>query len=101
MTESPQCNGFHEAIQLLAEHGFDGLAEVIQLLLNEVMNIERCEALGAAPYQRTEKRRGYTNGFNEKTVHPRIGDLHLDILQTRGIDFYPQALDAEFGANEP
>jgi transposase-like protein len=93
MTHPSQFSGCREAIQLLAEHGFDGLAEVIELLLNEVMKIERCEALGAAPYQRTEERRGYANGYKDKTVHSRIGDLHLDVPQTRDVDFYPQALE--------
>ena len=93
MTHPTQSSGCREAIQLLAEHGFDGLAEVIELLLNEVMKIERCEALGAAPYQRTEQRRGYANGYKDKTVHSRIGDLHLNVPQTRDVEFYPQALE--------
>jgi transposase-like protein len=93
MTHPTQFSGCREAIQLLAEHGFDGLAEVIELLLNEVMKIERCEALGAAPYQRTEQRRGYANGYKDKTVHSRIGDLHLNVPQTRDVEFYPQALE--------
>jgi transposase-like protein len=93
MTHPPQSSGWREAIQLLAEHGFDGLAEAIELLLNEAMKIERCEALGAAPYQRTEQRRGYANGYKDKTVHSRIGDLHLDVPQTRNVDFYPRALE--------
>ena len=33
--------GYHEAIQLLCEYGFDGLAEAFELLLDEVMKIER------------------------------------------------------------
>jgi transposase-like protein len=93
MTHPPQFTGVGEAIQLLAEHGFDGLAEVLELLLNEVMQIERCEALRAAPYQRTEERRGYANGFKDKTVRTRVGDLHLAVPQTRDVDFYPQALE--------
>jgi transposase-like protein len=93
MTHPPQFSGCREAIQLLAEHGFDGLAEVIELLLNEVMKIERCETLGAAPYERTEERRGYANGYKDKTVHSRVGDLHLDVPQTRDVEFYPQSLE--------
>lgn len=93
MTHPPQFSGCREAIQLLAEHGFDGLAEVIELLLNAVMKIERCEALGAAPYQRTQQRRGYANGYKDKTVHSRIGDLHLDVPQTRDVEFYPKTLE--------
>lgn len=93
MTHPPQFNRSHEAVQLLAEHGFDGLAQVIELLLNEVMKLERCEALKAAPYQRTEERQGYANGFKDKTVHTRVGDLHLQVPQTRNLDFFPQALE--------
>jgi putative transposase len=93
MTHPTQFSGCHEAIQLLAEHGFDGLAKAIEVLLNEVMKIERCEALGAAPYQRTEQRRGHANGYKDKTVHTRVGDLHLDVPQARNVDFYPQALE--------
>jgi len=93
MTHPTQFTVSSEAIQLLAEHGFDGLAEAIELLLNEVMKIERCEALHAAPYQRTEERQGYANGFKDKSVHSRVGDLHLKVPQARDVDFYPQALE--------
>jgi transposase-like protein len=93
MTHPTQFTRFGEAIQLLADHGFDGLAEVLEMLVNEVMKIERSEALGAAPYQRTENRQGYANGFKDKTFATRVGDLHLKVPQTRDVDFYPQALE--------
>ena len=93
MTHPPQFTGSREAIQLLAEQGFDGLAAALELLLNEVMKLERSEVLQAAPYQRTEERQGYANGFKDKTVHSRVGDMHLKVPQTRDVDFYPQALE--------
>jgi putative transposase len=93
MTHPPQFTRFGEAIQRLSEHGFEGLAAVFELLVNEVMKIERCEALRAAPYQRTEERQGYANGFKDKTLRTRVGELHLEIPQTRDVDFYPQALE--------
>jgi transposase-like protein len=93
MTHPTQFTGCSQAIQLLAEHGFDGLAAALELLLNEVMKLERCEVLHAAPYQRTEERQGYANGFKDKTVHSRVGDVHLKVPQTRDVDFYPQALE--------
>ena len=93
MTHPPQFTGSREAIQLLAEHGFDGLAAALELLLNEVMKLERSEVLQAAPYERTEDRKGYANGFKGKTVHSRVGDLHLRVPQTRDVDFYPRALE--------
>ena len=92
MTHPPQFTGFQAAIQVLAEHGFDGLAQVLELLLNEVMKIERSETLHAAPYERTDERQGYANGFKDKTMTTRVGDLHLKVPQTRDVDFYPQSL---------
>jgi transposase-like protein len=82
-----------QAVQLLAEHGFDGLAQAITILLNEAMKLQRAEALGAAHYQRTSERRGYANGYKPKTVASRLGRLELSVPQARGVEFYPSALE--------
>ncbi len=84
---------FEALLQLLSEHGFDGMAETIEILLNEAMKFERADALGAMPYQRTEARRGYANGFKPKTVNSRLGRLNLNVPQTRDVEFYPSALE--------
>jgi len=80
-------------IQVLDEHGFDGMARAIQILINEAMKIERNEVLGAKPYQRTQERRGYANGFKPKTFHTRVGKVELQVPQTRGVEFYPKSLE--------
>ncbi len=80
-------------IQVLDTHGFDGMASAIGILVNEAMKIERSEALGAQPYQRTSERRGHANGFKPKTLNTRIGKLELQVPQTRGVDFYPKSLE--------
>ena len=56
MTHQDQITAFDEIIELLAEHGLDGMAQAVGVLLNEVMKLERTHALGAAPYQRSEGR---------------------------------------------
>jgi putative transposase len=81
-----------EVVQALAEQGFDGMAQAMQLLLNECMKIERQQALGVGPYQRGEARRGQANGFKPKTVKTRIGPIELAVPQVRGTNFYPRAL---------
>src|SRR3982751_2288502 len=93
MTHQMQSTAFDQITELLAEHGFDGLARAMTVLLNEVMKIERAHALGAGPYQRTEDRTGYANGFKPRTLHTRIGPLALQVPQTRGVEFYPSALE--------
>ena len=93
MTHDQQSTRFEELLQLLGEHGFDGMAEAIEILMNEAMKLQRADALGAMPYQRTESRRGYANGFKPKTVNSRLGRLNLEIPQTRDVEFYPSVLE--------
>jgi transposase-like protein len=82
-----------EVVQVLAEHGFDGMAQAMELLINECMKIERQQALGAGPYQRSQARRGQANGFKPKRLKTRIGQLQLAVPQVRGAKFYPRALE--------
>ena len=93
MAHHMQTTALDEIGQLLAEQGFDGLADALRVLLNEVMKLERAAALGAGPYQRAEGRTGYANGFKPKTVRTRVGALTLAVPQTRGVEFYPSALE--------
>ena len=93
MTHLDDSSVLSGVVELLAEHGFDGMAQAVQLILNEAMKIERSAALGAGPYERTDTRRGHTNGFKPKTLHSRLGTLELQIPQTRGVEFYPTPLE--------
>jgi putative transposase len=82
-----------DVVQLLAEHGFDGMAQAMTLLINECLKIERQQALGVGPYQRGEDRHGQANGFKPKTMKTRIGPIELAVPQVRGAKFYPRALE--------
>jgi transposase-like protein len=86
-------SGLQQVLELLAEHGFEGMAQAMQVLFNEAMKLERSQVLGAAPYQRTTERRGHANGFKPKTVETRLGRLELAVPQTRGVAFYPSSLE--------
>jgi transposase-like protein len=93
MTHQAHPSVTRDVVQLLAEHGFEGMAHVMELLLNECMKIERQQALGVGPYQRSELRRGRANGFKPRSIKTRIGRLELAVPQVRGASFYPQALE--------
>ncbi len=87
-------NAFNDVMELLIENGFDGMADVLRILLNEAMKIEREDALAAGAYQRTPNRKGYANGFKPKTVDTRMGRIAVDVPQVRGdVEFYPSALE--------
>lgn len=93
MTHQEQSNALDSIVELLAEHGFEGMAQAIEILFNEAMKLQRAAALGALPYQRTADRRGHANGFKPKTVQSRLGTLELQVPQTRGVEFYPSVLE--------
>jgi transposase-like protein len=93
MTHQVHPNIVQQVVQTLAEQGFDGMAEAMQLLFNECMKIERQKALGVAPFERGEARHGQANGFKPKTLKTRVGPLDLRVPQVRGAEFYPQALE--------
>jgi putative transposase len=93
MTHQAHPSVTHEVVQLLSDHGFEGMAGAMELLLDECMKIERRVALGVGPYQRSEARRGQANGFKPKTVKTRIGPLELSVPQVRGMKFYPSVLE--------
>jgi putative transposase len=82
-----------EILEDLAKQGIVDLSPTLQKLFNELMLIEREQVLKASPYERTEKRQGYANGFKNKTLQTRIGRLDLDVPQTRNIEFYPSCLE--------
>ncbi len=83
----------HELIEQLGQQGLHGLSDLLSRLFNEMMKSEREHAVQAAPYERTEGRKGYANGFKDKKVQTRFGQLQLQVPQTRGLAFYPQCLE--------
>jgi transposase-like protein len=82
-----------EIVKGLIGQGPDGLKPVLEMIFNTAMNIEREQVLGASPYERTDARKGYSNGFKSKQFQTRMGGLDLQIPQVRGIKFYPQSIE--------
>ena len=82
-----------ELLEQVQEQGLDVLPELIRIVLNAAMQAERSEHLQAAPYQHSEERRGYANGYKPKTLRTRVGDITFAVPQVREGGFYPQALE--------
>lgn len=97
MTHHVDDTAIARAMESLIENGLDGLAEAVSLLMNEAMKLERAGFLRAGAFERTEERRGRANGFKDKTVRSRLGELGMRIPQVRetvdGSKFYPSALE--------
>ena len=84
----------NNVLQLLTEQGHTGFAEGLRLLVNEAMRVERHQVLQAQPYERTDTRQGYANGYKPKTLTSRVGPITFRVPQVRGeTEFYPSALE--------
>lgn len=81
------------ALEAIMNAGLDGLPRAVEILYNEAMKIERSRYLQAEPYERTEARKDYANGYKAKKLRSRIGSLELQVPQVREGDFYPSFLE--------
>jgi putative transposase len=82
-----------EVLELVLSQGFNGLPEILRQIFNKAMEVERQRYLQAKPYERTEERKSYANGYKPKQLKTRIGELGLQIPQTRDSQFYPSCLE--------
>ena len=82
-----------EYLEQIGEQGLDYLPELIRILVNAAMQVERQKHLGAGWHERTSERQGYANGYKPKTMQTRVGEIQFDIPQVREGGFYPGALE--------
>jgi transposase-like protein len=77
----------------LAKHGLETIPELVSILINNAMQVERAKHLKAKPYEHSPDRSGYANGYKPKTVKTNVGETTFDVPQVRNSDFYPTALE--------
>ena len=67
--------------------GQDGLAKLVEAVLNQVLEAQVTESLGADRHERTEERQGYRNGYRPRTLFTRVGPVTLQVPQMRDGSF--------------
>jgi putative transposase len=70
---------------LLDDPGF--LRELVERVLQEMLEAEMTEHIGAAPYERTDARTGHRNGYKPRALRTRVGTLNLLVPQDREGNF--------------
>lgn len=61
----------------------DSLREVVRAVMQEMLQAEMTEALGAQKGERTTERLGYRSGYYGRTLITRVGKLELRVPQDR------------------
>lgn len=82
-----------ELLEQIARDGLEALPELIRIVINTAMRAERQQYLGVGPYERSPERQDYANGYKDKTVTTRVGDITFAVPQVRQGQFYPGALE--------
>jgi transposase-like protein len=67
----------------------DVLKELIQEILNQLLEAQATEAVGAEKYERNEGCQGYRNGYRELKLIATVGTLGLRIPQIHEGVFSP------------
>ena len=93
MTYQTDCTLPEEILEQIATDGLEALPELIRVLINEAMRLEREQHLGARHDERSPERQGYANGYKPKTVKTRVGEIQFQVPQVRQGHFYPDALE--------
>ncbi len=65
----------------------DGLAKLVESVLNQVLEAQVSESLGAQRHERSEERLGYRNGYRVRQLYTRVGPIALQVPQTRDGSF--------------
>lgn len=65
----------------------NGLAKLIESVLNQILEAQAEESLGADKYERTDERLGYRNGYRPRQLFTRVGPITLQVPQTRDGSF--------------
>ena len=61
----------------------DGLREIVRAVMQEMLEVEMTDALGAEKGARTAARLGYRSGYYTRTLVTRVGKLELRVPQDR------------------
>jgi len=69
------------------------LREGITLLLQLLMEAQVSTQVGADRYERTESRQGYRNGYRNRSLETRVGEIPLQIPKLRSGSYFPNFLE--------
>jgi putative transposase len=71
----------------------DVMREAMTLVLQELIELEADQAIGAARYERTDERTTHRNGSRSRLLSTKAGDVELRIPKLRSGSFFPALLE--------
>lgn len=78
-----------------AGDGVDLVRESVRLVLQELIEVEAAEVIGAGRYERRENRATERNGHRPRVLSTKAGDLSLKIPKLREGSYFPSILEQD------
>ena len=78
---------------LRAGGDIDFMRDAMQLVLQELIELEATQVIGAARYERADGRTTHRNGSRSRLLSTKAGDVKLAIPKLREGSFYPSLLE--------
>jgi transposase-like protein len=75
-----------------AGEGVDLIREAVRVALQDLIEAEATEVIGAGRYERVETRRAERNGARPRVLTTKAGDVRLAIPKLRSGSFFPEIL---------
>jgi putative transposase len=72
-----------ELVQEVLLDNSDFLREIVERVVQQILQAEMTQHIGAAPYERIEGRTGHRNGHKPRMLRTRVGTLNLLVPQDR------------------
>jgi putative transposase len=69
-----------ELVQQILLDDPEFLRRIVERALQQLLEAEITEHVGAAPYERTQSRKGHRNGYKPRKLKTRVGSLELLVL---------------------
>jgi transposase-like protein len=84
-------------VDLLRKHQddpqWDLLREFVRMMAQALMELEVSQQVGAGPYERSQPRKTYRNGYRERDWDTRVGTIRLRIPKLRTGSYFPSLLE--------
>jgi len=78
-----------EITELFGENP-EPLRQLLESVCQQLIEAEMSRYLGAEAYERTDERIGYRNGYKNRTLKTRVGQLQFQVPQSRDGKFSPE-----------
>ena len=80
-------------VGLFSETKDEAFGKLMEALLNQVLQAESSEQLGAENYERSAERSDYRNGIRTRSLTTRIGKIELKVPRHRNVPFKTTLFD--------